>query len=54
MVGVLRTEVTTAGGQRRLVTAERDPDSGGWVPLDYENLDTDSDSESGTVWESRP
>ena len=33
-----------------LVKAERDPDSGGWVPVDYEDLD----AESGTVWGPRP
>jgi hypothetical protein len=32
LVGVLRTEITTEGGARWLVTAERDPDGGGWVP----------------------
>jgi hypothetical protein len=52
MVGVLRAEVTTGTGERRLVKAERDPDSGGWVPVDYEDLN--SDSGSGTVWGPRP
>lgn len=33
MVGVLRTEVTTEGGGRWLVTAQRDPESGGWEPV---------------------
>jgi hypothetical protein len=32
LVGVLRTEITTEAGARWLVTAERDPDGGGWVP----------------------
>ena len=41
MVGVLRAEVTTQAGERWLVKAERDPDSGGWVPVDYEDLDAD-------------
>lgn len=52
MVGVLRTEVTTGAGHRYKVRAERDTDSGGWVPTDYEPLDPDT--RSGTVWESRP
>jgi hypothetical protein len=52
MVGVLRTEVTTGAGQRRLITAERDPDSGSWVPTDYQELHTEDDS--GTVWETQP
>jgi hypothetical protein len=63
MVGVLRAEVTTHTGRRLLVRAERDPDSCGWVPTDYENLDTDTDTGGegsgtmwapGTVWGSRP
>jgi hypothetical protein len=33
MVGVLQTEVTTEAGARWLVTAARDSDSGGWVPV---------------------
>ena len=33
LVGVLQTEVTTEAGARWLVTAERDPDGGGWVPV---------------------
>ncbi len=31
-MGVLRTEITTEAGARWLVTAERDPEGGGWVP----------------------
>jgi hypothetical protein len=52
MVGVLRTEVTTGAGHRYVVRAERDSDTGGWVPTEYERLDPDSGS--CTVWESRP
>jgi hypothetical protein len=33
MVGVLQTEVTTKAGARWQVTAERDPDTGGWAPV---------------------
>jgi hypothetical protein len=33
MVGVLQTEVVTEAGARWLVTAQRDPESGGWVPV---------------------
>jgi hypothetical protein len=33
LVGVLQTEVTTEGGARWLVTAQRDPESGGWEPV---------------------
>jgi hypothetical protein len=30
---MLQTEVVTGAGARWQVTAERDPDSGGWVPV---------------------
>jgi hypothetical protein len=33
LVGVLQTEVTTEAGATWLVTAERDPVAGGWVPV---------------------
>jgi hypothetical protein len=33
MVGVLQTEVVTESGARWLVTAQRDPESGGWEPV---------------------
>ena len=32
-VGMLQTEVITEAGTRWTITAERDPDSGGWVPV---------------------
>jgi hypothetical protein len=54
VVGVLRTEVVTGAGDRWLVTAERDRDSGGWVAVDYDTVDTDAGPESGTVWGPRP
>jgi len=55
MVGTLRTEVTTGAGDRWRVTAERDPDSRGWVPVEREHVEGGTVfGESGTVWESRP
>jgi hypothetical protein len=32
-VGVLQTEVVTEAGARWVVTAQRDPESGGWEPI---------------------
>jgi hypothetical protein len=46
MVAVLRTEVSTQGG-RWEVRAERDEDSGGWVPTGMTRL---SDEDSGAPW----
>jgi hypothetical protein len=37
-VGVLQTEVVTGAGRRWLVTAQRDPDTGGWSPVRREAL----------------
>ena len=37
MVGVLQTEVTTEAGARWVVTAQRDPDTGGWAPVRRES-----------------
>jgi hypothetical protein len=33
MVATLQAEVTTEAGARWLVTAQRDPDTGGWAPV---------------------
>jgi hypothetical protein len=54
MVGVLRSEVVTGAGDRWLVTAERDRDSGGWVAVDYDTPNNEAEADSGTVWGPRP
>jgi hypothetical protein len=45
MVAVLQTEITTQAGGRWAVRAERDDESGGWVPVGMTRL---SDEDSGT------
>jgi hypothetical protein len=52
MVGVLSTEITTLAGDRWLVEAERDDESGGWTAVGTSRLDGHDDI--GTRWESRP
>jgi hypothetical protein len=48
MVGVLHTEITTEAGGCWEVRAERDEESGGWVPTGMSLLsDADSDSPWG-------
>ena len=47
MVGVLHTEITTQAGGRWAVRAERDDESGGWVPVGMTRL---SDEDTGTPW----
>jgi len=47
MVGVLHTEITTHAGGRCAVRAERDDESGGWVPVGMTQL---PDDDSGTRW----
>jgi len=47
MVGVLHTEITTHAGGRWAVRAERDDESGGWVPVGMTQL---PDDDSGTRW----
>jgi hypothetical protein len=46
-VGVLRTEVVTEAGARWQVTAQRDPDTGGWAPVVRQPLPTAWDSTGG-------
>jgi ribosomal protein L32 len=47
MVVVLHTEITTHAGGRWEVRAERDDESGGWVPTGMTRL---SDEDAGTPW----
>jgi hypothetical protein len=37
-VGTLQTEVVSGSGRRWLVTAQRDPDTGGWTPVAREAM----------------
>lgn len=51
MVGVLYTEITTQAGDWWAVRAERDEESGGWVPVGMTRLpDQDTDEDTDTWW----
>jgi hypothetical protein len=45
MVGVLHSEISTEAGGRWAVRAEREEESGGWVPTDMTRL---SDEDTGS------